>query len=154
LKKPQLVKAAAKQTKLFRKLRRDLAVQHVFWLSVYPRIAATMQYVLRFLIGGTVVCLFAGLGDALKPKSFAGLFSAAPSIALASLGLVALKDGKIFAAIESRSMLVGAVAFFIYSLVCCRLMIRQRFHAAPVTIITLAVWLVVALAGWTVLLRS
>jgi hypothetical protein len=41
-----------------------------------------------------VVCLFAALGDALKPKSFAGLFSAAPSIALASLGLVALQNGK------------------------------------------------------------
>jgi len=49
-----------------------------------------MQYILRFLIGGAVVCLFAALGDALKPKSFAGLFSAAPSIALASLGLAAL----------------------------------------------------------------
>ena len=41
-----------------------------------------MQYLLRFLIGGSVVCLFAALGDALKPKSFAGLFSAAPSLAL------------------------------------------------------------------------
>jgi len=45
------------------------------------------QLVLRFVIGGRVVSLFAVLGDTLKPKSFAGLFSAAPSVALAPLGL-------------------------------------------------------------------
>jgi hypothetical protein len=46
-------------------------------------------------------------------------------------------------------MLIGAAAFFIYSLVCCRLMIRQRFRATPVAIIALVPWLVVALDGWT-----
>jgi hypothetical protein len=113
-----------------------------------------MQYVLRFLIGGAVVCLFAALGDALKPKSFAGLFSAAPSIALASLGLAVFKHGNIFASVESRSMLIGAVAFFIYALVCCQLMMRQGFHATAVAIIALVPWLVVALGGWALLLRS
>jgi hypothetical protein len=38
--------------------------------------------VIRFLVGGLVVSLFAMLSDALRPKSFAGLFGAAPSIAL------------------------------------------------------------------------
>jgi hypothetical protein len=38
-------------------------------------------------VGGVVVSLFAILGDTLKPKSFAGLFGAAPSVALATLGL-------------------------------------------------------------------
>jgi hypothetical protein len=123
-------------------------------LPIRSQDAAAMQYIVRFLIGGAVVCLFAALGDALKPKSFAGLFSAAPSIALASLGLAALKHGKIFAFVESRSMLIGAAAFFIYALVCCRLMIRQRFRATPVAIIALVPWLVVALGGWTLLLRS
>jgi hypothetical protein len=60
-----------------------------------------MQYILRFLIGGSIVCLFAALGDALKPTSFTGLFSTAPSMALASLGLADLKHGKIFASVES-----------------------------------------------------
>jgi hypothetical protein len=31
--------------------------------------------IIRFAVGGTVVCLFAVLGDLLKPRSFAGLFS-------------------------------------------------------------------------------
>ena len=39
-----------------------------------------------------------------------------------------------YAAIESRSMLIGAAAFFLYSVVCCQLMLRGKFHAAPVTI--------------------
>ena len=45
-----------------------------------------MDLVLRFVIGGLVVSSFAVLGDMLKPKSFAGLFGAAPSVALATLG--------------------------------------------------------------------
>jgi hypothetical protein len=32
-----------------------------------------MEYVLRFLIGGAVVSLFAVFGDVLRPKSVAGL---------------------------------------------------------------------------------
>jgi len=45
-----------------------------------------LEYVLRFLAGGIAVSAFAALGDTLRPKSFAGLFGAAPSIALATLG--------------------------------------------------------------------
>ena len=40
---------------------------------------------IRFLIGGAVVSSFALLGEVFRPKTFAGLFGAAPSIALASL---------------------------------------------------------------------
>ena len=40
--------------------------------------------VLRFVVGGVVVSAFSMLGDILRPKSFAGLFAAAPSVALAT----------------------------------------------------------------------
>ncbi|MBV9438058.1 MAG: DUF3147 family protein, partial [Acidobacteria bacterium] len=60
--------------------------------------------VLRFVIGGLVVSAFALIGDLLKPKSFAGLFGAAPSVALATLTLTIFKDGKSYAAVEARSM--------------------------------------------------
>jgi hypothetical protein len=50
--------------------------------------------ILRFVIGGAVVSAFAALGDVLKPKSLAGLFGAAPSIALATLGLTISANGK------------------------------------------------------------
>lgn len=58
----------------------------------------TWQLVIRFLVGGAVVSGFAALGDVLKPKSFAGLFGAAPSVALATLGLTIEANGKNFAA--------------------------------------------------------
>lgn len=37
---------------------------------------------IRFTVGGLFVSVFALVGDVLKPKSFAGLFGAAPSVAL------------------------------------------------------------------------
>src|SRR4051794_26826017 len=49
-----------------------------------PKTAA-MEYVIRFFIGGLIVSIFAALGDIFRPKSFAGLFDAAPSVALATL---------------------------------------------------------------------
>jgi uncharacterized membrane protein (GlpM family) len=58
--------------------------------------------VIRFLVGGLVVSLFAMLSDALRPKSFAGLFGAAPSIALATLGLTIHKNGRSYAALAFR----------------------------------------------------
>jgi len=44
-----------------------------------------MQLAFRFIVGGLLVSFFAVIGDGLKPKSFAGLFGAAPSVALATL---------------------------------------------------------------------
>jgi hypothetical protein len=70
----------------------------------------------RFLIGGGVVSAFALCGDVLKPKTFAGLFSAAPSVALATLGLAIPKQGRDYVSLESRSMIAGAVAFFVYAI--------------------------------------
>jgi len=43
------------------------------------------QILVRFLVGSAIVAAFAIIGDLLKPKSFAGLFGAAPSVALATL---------------------------------------------------------------------
>ena len=68
------------------------------------------ESLLRFAIGGVVVSLFAILGDVFRPKSFAGLFGAAPSIALATLGLTVVKDGKVYAAVEARSMAILAAS--------------------------------------------
>jgi hypothetical protein len=49
-----------------------------------------LEYIIRFPAGGIVVSAFALLGDILRPKSFAGLFGAAPSVALVTLGLALL----------------------------------------------------------------
>jgi hypothetical protein len=112
-----------------------------------------LQLIFRFLIGGLVVSSFAALADVLKPKSFAGLFGAAPSVALATLSLTILTQGKPYAAIEARSMIVGALSFCVYAAFCSWLMVRYKTRAAPTTICALALWLVCALGAWTMVLR-
>ena len=41
------------------------------------------ELVLRFVLGGAIVCTFAALGTVFKPKTLAGTFGAAPSVAIA-----------------------------------------------------------------------
>jgi len=104
-----------------------------------------MEYLLRFLAGGLIVSLFAVLGDLLRPKSFAGLFGAAPSIALATLSLAFWQQGGSYVALESRSTLIGALALPIYSFSVCQLLMRAQWSALAATSGALAVWLIVAL---------
>ena len=90
------------------------------------------QLLFRFVVGGLVVSVFSALGDILKPKSFAGLFAAAPSVALATLGLTIATDGAAYAALEARSMIGGAVAFFVYASLATWVMFRYKPSAVLV----------------------
>jgi hypothetical protein len=103
------------------------------------------EYVVRFLVGGAVVSAFAMLGDVLRPKSFAGLFGAAPSVALATLGITIYQHGAGYAAVQSHAMMAGAIALAIYSVVVCHLLIRARLRTLPATMLSLAAWLTVGL---------
>ena len=67
-----------------------------------------LDYLLRFLAGGIAVSTFAALGDALRPKTFAGLFGAAPSIALATILIALSKQGAPVVAVEARSMILAS----------------------------------------------
>jgi hypothetical protein len=98
------------------------------------------QTLIRFLIGGAIVSAFAIIGDVLKPKSFAGLFGAAPSVALATLALTVFSDGASYAATEGRSMMAGAMAFFVYASLVSRMMMRYKFPAIAVTLCSAPVW--------------
>jgi uncharacterized membrane protein (GlpM family) len=108
---------------------------------------------IRFVVGGTVVSFFAVLGDLFKPKSFAGLLGAAPSVALATLSLTVLKDGKAYAQTEARSMIVGAIAFFIYALCVSRLLARHKLPALAVTASSVLIWMAAAFGLWYAVLR-
>ena len=109
--------------------------------------------IIRFLIGGVFVSAFAIIGSMLKPKSFAGLFGAAPSVALATLALTISKDGKRYAAVEARSMIVGAAALLIYCVVVLHLLKRTRLHTSAATIFTIVVWFAAAFALWWGMLK-
>lgn len=111
------------------------------------------QFVFRFLLGGALVSIFAVLGDVLKPKSFAGLFGAAPSVALATLSLTILADGKMYAALEARSMIAGAAAFFVYAFASCQFMVRYRWPAVVATVSLIPLWFAMAYGIWLGLLR-
>jgi len=111
------------------------------------------EIVIRFVVGGIFVSFFAMLGDSLKPKSFAGLFGAAPSIALATLALTIAERGKLYAATEARSMIVGAIAFFIYAWSVSFLLMKYELHALPVAACALGLWMVSAFGMWSILIR-
>jgi len=111
------------------------------------------EILLRFLMGGAVVSVFALLGDLFKPKSFAGLFGAAPSVALATLALTVSTEGARYVATEARSMVAGAIAFFVYASLVSWLMMRYKWIALQVTASSILVWLGVASGLWYVCLR-
>lgn len=111
-----------------------------------------MDWVVRFLVGGAIVSLFALIGDVLKPKGFAGLFGAAPSVALATLGLTIASQGKLYAAMEARSMVAGAAAFFLYALGCVYFIGMRHLRAAPATLALLSIWAAAAFAMWAAFL--
>jgi len=108
--------------------------------------------VIRFIVGGAVVSIFAIVGDSFN-KSFGGLFGAAPSVAVASLALTVAREGRLYSAVEARSMLAGSAALLLYAAVVVCLMVRRRIPALISTLIGLPVWFVVAFGCWLAFLR-
>jgi uncharacterized membrane protein (GlpM family) len=98
------------------------------------------EYIIRFVIGGAVVSIFAVLAEMLRPKSFAGLFSAAPSIALATIGITIARHGAAYAAVESRSMILAAVGFLVYASACSWVLMRKKVRTLTATAALLPVW--------------
>jgi cbb3-type cytochrome oxidase subunit 1 len=98
------------------------------------------ETLLRVLAGGMAVSAFALAGDLLEPKTFAGLFGAAPSVALATLILTISKDGREYASLEARSMILGAIAFFIYAVIVSRFLLRRKWPTLPVTSLSITIW--------------
>src|SRR5436190_14929144 len=110
-----------------------------------------LEYGLRFLAGGIAVSAFAALGEALRPKGFAGLFGAAPSIALATLLITLSQKGAAFTAVEGRSMIVGAFALAAYSWTVCVLLKNFTMSSWTATMTALVVWFAVAFGMCAVL---
>jgi hypothetical protein len=102
------------------------------------------QLVIRFLVGGVIVSAFALIGDLVHPKGFAGLFAAAPSVALATLTLTVGSEGAGYAALEARSMIVGGVALAAYAAACTYCLGVRHMRSAPTAVLLLALWGAVA----------
>jgi uncharacterized membrane protein (GlpM family) len=101
--------------------------------------------------GGLFVVVFALLGEVLAPKRFAGLFSAAPSVALGSLSVTIIDKGTGEARQNTIGMLVGAVALVAFCVTARRLV--QRFDAMRGSALACGAWLIVAVGGYLAVLR-
>ena len=111
----------------------------------------TFVLAVKALNGGLFVVAFALVGEILDPKRFAGLFSAAPSVALANLSVTIIDKGPRDARQNAIGMLVGAVALVVFCVVARRSV--ERFKAAIGSAVACAAWLVVAVGGYLVVLR-
>ena len=108
----------------------------------------TGEIAVRFVLGGLIVSLFAAAGEMFKPKTFAGLFGAAPSVALASLAIAYWTKGNAYVAIAARSMMLGAMAFVAYGVACVA---TTKVRAIPVWMgagLAWAGWAAVAFLSW------
>jgi hypothetical protein len=101
---------------------------------------------LKALNGGLFVASFALAAATLKPKRFAGLFSAAPSVAMANLLVAVIAKGHREGVANAEGMLIGAAAFSLACLVGIPLVRRWRALHASAAICGL--WLIGAAAGY------
>ena len=101
-----------------------------------------LQLLLKALNGGIVVSLFALVGELVRPKRFAGVFSAAPSVALANLLVAILFMGHLEGERNSEGMVLGAAAMLASIFVGIPLV--GRLGAARGSALTCGIWLVMA----------
>jgi uncharacterized membrane protein (GlpM family) len=101
-------------------------------------------------LGGAFVVAFSVLSEGLRPKSFAGLFGAAPSIALGALTVTAVTRSTAAGRDQSLAMIVGAVAMILY----CAAAIPcvDRLGALRGSVAAIAIWFAVAITGYVTLL--
>jgi uncharacterized membrane protein (GlpM family) len=97
---------------------------------------------LKGLAGGTLVVAFALLSEGLSPKRFAGLFSAAPAVAIAGLAIVLLDKAPHDAHQNAVGMIAGAAGMIAYAAAVVPLLRRRRASVAAV--IALTAWVAAA----------
>lgn len=93
---------------------------------------------IKGLAGGTLVVMFALLSQGLEPKRFAGLFSAAPAVALAGLTVTLLDKGAHDAHQSSAGMIAGAAGMAMDATAVIPLLRRTRSGVASMAAI--GVW--------------
>ena len=95
---------------------------------------------LRFALGGTAVSLFSAVAELFKPKTFSGIFGAAPAVALISLGLTFAQRGSAVVHDHARGMVCGGVAFLAYTCACVFTTSKTRIPVWAGAISCWAVW--------------
>jgi uncharacterized membrane protein (GlpM family) len=101
-----------------------------------------LMLALKGLAGGALVTAFALLSEGLSPKRFAGLFSAAPAVAIASLALVLLDKGAADADRNAVGMIAGAAGMAAYAAAAVPLL--RRLRAGGAAAVAIGSWAAVA----------
>ena len=101
--------------------------------------------------GGLFVVAFALVSEVLKPKHFAGLFSAAPSVALANLAVTVAFKGHGEAIVNTRGMLIGAVAFTASAAIAA--IVARRRSVRTATLVVFGTWIALALPLYALFLQ-
>lgn len=84
---------------------------------------------------------FALLSQGLSPKRFAGLFSAAPAVAIAGLTIALLDKGGHEAHQSAVGMIAGAAGMVAYAAVAVQLL--KRLRASRAALVSLGAWFIV-----------
>ena len=109
---------------------------------------AVLTIVAKALLGGALVLVFAALSETLKPKRFAGILGAAPSVAIAGLAIGSAAKGPADQAHAAHSMIAGAVALAVYAAVAVWSL--RRFGTAKGAMVAGVAWVAVAVGLYPV----
>lgn len=104
---------------------------------------------LKALNGGLFVVMFALIAEGLRPKRFAGLFSAAPSVAMANLLVGVIAKGHSEGRAGADGMLIGAAAMTLACLAGVALVSRARARRGSLGLCIL--WAIAAFSGYMVI---
>ncbi len=106
------------------------------------------EILLKALAGGLFVLAFAALAQTIAPKRFAGVFSAAPSVALGSLLVTVAFSGPADVRSSAQGMIVGGLAFTGYCLAAVPLI--KAYGAGRGSAAALTVWAAIAVVGYAI----
>jgi hypothetical protein len=112
------------------------------------------ELLLCFVLGGVIVSAFAALGELFEPKTFSGLFGAAPSVAIATPSIAFVEENGAYVGTEARSMLLGFAALFVYSAACIATTDRECIPVWVGAVLGWAMWAAVAFTGWLLLFHA
>jgi uncharacterized membrane protein (GlpM family) len=93
---------------------------------------------IKGLAGGLLVVAFALLSETLSPKRFAGLFSAAPAVAIAGLAVVLVTKGHHDAHANAVGMVAGSAGMIAYAAAVVPLL--RRTKAATAAVLAMGAW--------------
>lgn len=103
-----------------------------------------ISVLVKALAGGSLVVLFALLSQSLAPKRFAGLFGAAPAVAIAGLAVTLVSKGALDARHSSLGMVAGSAGMAVYA--CATVVLLKRASPLASSVSALALWGAVAAA--------